>query len=121
MLLIRRAEGVPRPGFWSPPTGWVEPGESPAEAAVREAKEELGLEVSAEREVWHCHSDDGRLRIDWWQVTRLAGELRPDPAEVAAYRWVDAGAFFDLTPTFRQHHDFFRDRLPSLVGAPPAD
>ena len=46
MLMIRRAEGIPKAGFWSPPTGRVEPGESAAEAARREAREELGLAVT---------------------------------------------------------------------------
>jgi len=34
---------------WCLPCGWVEPNESPAEAAVREAREETGLEVHAQK------------------------------------------------------------------------
>ncbi len=41
ILLMRRADD----GLWCLPCGWVEPGESPEETAVREAKEETGLEV----------------------------------------------------------------------------
>jgi len=44
VLLIRRALG-PRKGFWSFPAGFVEFDERPAEAAVRECREETGLEV----------------------------------------------------------------------------
>jgi 8-oxo-dGTP pyrophosphatase MutT (NUDIX family) len=121
MLLIRRADGVPRPGYWSPPTGWVEPGESPAQAVEREAMEELGLRVRAEQPVWHCLSDTGELRIDWWRARRLAGRPQPNPAEVAAYRWVDANAYFQLAPTFSQHHPFFAHVLPALLALPRAD
>ncbi|HEX2589477.1 MAG TPA: NUDIX domain-containing protein [Gaiellales bacterium] len=42
VLLIRRADD----GRWAMPGGWVEPGETPAEAAVRETAEETGLTVS---------------------------------------------------------------------------
>jgi ADP-ribose pyrophosphatase YjhB (NUDIX family) len=34
---------------WTMPGGWVDPGESPSEAAVRETKEESGFDVSAVR------------------------------------------------------------------------
>lgn len=117
MLLIRRAEGVPRPGYWSPPTGWIEPGETPARAAEREALEELGVKVRARREVWRCRSDDDRLLIHWWQVERLQGALRPAPNEVAELRFVEAGAYFGLAPTFARHHLFFNDVLPGLLGS----
>jgi len=44
VLLVRRALG-PRKGFWSFPAGFVEFDEDPAEAAVRECREETGLEI----------------------------------------------------------------------------
>lgn len=36
-------------GTWSLPAGAIEPGENPAQAIVREAREETGLEVNPER------------------------------------------------------------------------
>jgi 8-oxo-dGTP diphosphatase len=44
VLLVRRAVN-PRQGTWSFPAGFVEFDEDPAEAAVRECREETGLEV----------------------------------------------------------------------------
>jgi ADP-ribose pyrophosphatase YjhB (NUDIX family) len=41
VLLVRRSDD----GLWCLPCGWVEPNESPEEAAVREVREETGLEV----------------------------------------------------------------------------
>lgn len=41
ILLMKRADD----GTWCIPSGFVEPGESPEAAAVREAKEETGLDV----------------------------------------------------------------------------
>ena len=44
ILLTRRA-WAPQQGRWSLPAGFVDYGESPAEAAVRECKEETGLDA----------------------------------------------------------------------------
>ena len=44
VLLVLRGH-PPAQGLWSLPGGRVEPGESPAEAAVREVREETGLEI----------------------------------------------------------------------------
>lgn len=47
-LLVRRADS----GEWSVVTGIVDPGEHPADAAVREAAEEAGVVAEVERLVW---------------------------------------------------------------------
>lgn len=44
LVLIRRSE-APLAGYWAPPAGYVECGESVAEAVVREAEEECGLRI----------------------------------------------------------------------------
>lgn len=118
VLLIRRAAGVPRPGVWSPPTGRVEPGESIVDAVVREAREELGITVSALREVWQCDTDDGRYRLHWWEVSRVDAQaaLRPDPAEVADTCWASSADWLALQPTFPQHRPFFEQVLPRLLA-----
>jgi ADP-ribose pyrophosphatase YjhB (NUDIX family) len=45
MLLMERSDGT----GWCMPCGWVEPNERPVDAAVRETREETGLEVAARR------------------------------------------------------------------------
>jgi len=47
LVLIRRTQ-APLAGYWSPPGGYVELGESVPEAVVREAREECGLTVALE-------------------------------------------------------------------------
>ena len=45
ILLMERVDG----SGWCLPCGWVEPNEKPSDAAVREVREETGLEVSVRR------------------------------------------------------------------------
>jgi 8-oxo-dGTP diphosphatase len=67
-LLIRDDEGrilLVKPTYkdgWDIPGGYVEPGESPAQAAAREAVEELGVAVPVGRLLivdWAPHPDEG--------------------------------------------------------------
>jgi ADP-ribose pyrophosphatase YjhB (NUDIX family) len=48
LLLIRRGT-PPYLGQWAPPGGYVEAGESPESAAVRELREEAGVELSRDQ------------------------------------------------------------------------
>lgn len=56
IVLIKRKNP---PGGWALPGGFVEYGESLETAAVREAKEETGLDVELLRQ-FHTYSDPGR-------------------------------------------------------------
>ena len=91
LLLVRRGQ-EPGRGLWSLPGGRCEPGEGAAETAVREVREETGLDVAAGPLV-------GRVEraglggvvyvIDDVACTVLGGELAPgDDADDV--RWVDA-------------------------------
>ena len=83
--------------LWLPPGGHVEPDEHPADAARREAAEELGIEpVFAQpgpafltvNRLWGPNNDS-HVDVSLWFV--LVGNremaLTPDPAEFAATRW----------------------------------
>jgi len=45
-LLLQQRAMEPRTGFWTFPGGFLEIGERPEDGAVREAKEEVGLDVT---------------------------------------------------------------------------
>jgi mutator protein MutT len=87
LLLIRRGRG-PAQGAWSVPGGRVEPGETLAEAVVREVAEETGLEcVCGELVGWVERIDDEHhfVILDF-RVTLLddrAPVAGDDAAEVA--------------------------------------
>jgi 8-oxo-dGTP pyrophosphatase MutT (NUDIX family) len=118
VLVIRRGPGVRNPGYWTPLSGRVEPGESQAEALVREVREEVGLGVTPVAKVWECDTHDGSFRLYWWTARLTAGgpghELVLDPAEVAEARWLRPAEFRRLAPTFAGDHEFFDQVLPGL-------
>jgi len=116
VLVIRRAQGVPFPGYWAPLSGRLEPGEQQAEALVREVREEVGLVVRAGRKVWECPSSDGVYRLHWWiaHLEDEAHDVVPDPREVGAYAWVEPAEFERLDPVFEADAVFFREIFPTL-------
>ena len=92
LLLIKRGH-EPGAGLWSLPGGRIEPGETDAEALVREMLEETGLTVEVGRLL-------GRVRrpglagdvidISDYAATVTGGTLRPGD-DAADARWVKPG------------------------------
>lgn len=104
LLFIRRGPSGPRPGYWSPPSGRIAPGEHPKEAVRREALEELGIEVEPLAEIWQSRSDDGRFRLRWWLVRSDASPRVASP-EVAELAWVAPSELWRLSPHFPEHEE----------------
>jgi ADP-ribose pyrophosphatase YjhB (NUDIX family) len=88
VLLTRREDFE----VWCLPGGTVDEGESLAEAATREAREETGLEVR----LGHLVGLYSRPRLGGYHTAALfsgsvvGGSLRPDPCEVVEVRWCSA-------------------------------
>jgi 8-oxo-dGTP pyrophosphatase MutT (NUDIX family) len=124
-LLVRRADGRPAAGYWTPVTGRVEPGESLAQALEREVREEVGLRVVAGRELHRCPTSDGRFLLVWLEASIDEGEaarrlvLQPD--EVAEAAWLLPQEAVLRAPMFEATRAFFeRLRSPDCdsEGAP---
>jgi 8-oxo-dGTP diphosphatase len=115
VLVIQRGPGVRMNGYWSPPTGRIEAGESQVQAVVREMREELGLEVRPLAKVWESQTDDGSFLLHWWLVEEDGHELRLNASEVSAAVWVNAEEFLKLEPTFRGGRDFFQSVVASIA------
>jgi 8-oxo-dGTP diphosphatase len=114
VLVIKRGPDVILPGFWCPPSGRIELGESQEQAVVREVAEELGLLAKAVAKVWECPTDDGHFTLHWWIAEVDTYDVRPAPAEVADVRWVTSDEFLALQPTFVGDREFFITVLPML-------
>lgn len=115
LLFIRRGRGVPRAGYWSPPSGRIEPGESAEQAVRREAREELGIEVEPVAELAESLSDDRRFRLRWW-LARPAATPQPTAAEVAEIAWVSLKEVAKLAPRFREHEEVLAHLAPRLTS-----
>lgn len=89
-LIGLRREGQPLAGYWEFPGGKVHPGETAADAAVRECLEETGLAVRVKSEypaVAHTYAH-GTLRLRFFacELTK-EGALESD----SRFRWVPRG------------------------------
>jgi ADP-ribose pyrophosphatase YjhB (NUDIX family) len=92
-LVIRRAR-QPRAGWWDLPGGFCDAFEHPADAAVREAREELGVDILLGDFVgmWigaYDFQDESLPVLDcFWLARIVAGEITVDPAEGSEYAWM---------------------------------
>lgn len=76
-LLGQRAPDTFYAGYWEFPGGKVEPGETPAQALVRELDEELGIRV-ARLNPWltrEHHYEHAHVRLHFFEVAEWRGEV----------------------------------------------
>lgn len=86
VLIGQRPAGVPLAGCWEFPGGKVRAEETPAAAAVRECREETGLDVAVRgmlAEVEHEYPH-GRLRLCFFSAVAVNTRTPPLPP----FRWV---------------------------------
>jgi putative (di)nucleoside polyphosphate hydrolase len=128
------AERCDTPGAWQMPQGGIEPGEAPADAALRELAEEIGTDhadlVAETREwlrydlpdhligtVWH-----GRWRGQQqkWFAAHFTGtdseiNLATAHPEFSAWRWVQPEQLVSLAVPFKR--DVYRAVITELLPA----
>ncbi|MCC6682580.1 MAG: NUDIX domain-containing protein [Phycisphaeraceae bacterium] len=101
-LLIRRGDKVLlSPGGVCFPGGGIEIGEAPEAAAVREIREELGVEVDLVKKVWDYDCPDRPLRLIGYLGSTATMNFKPDPYEVAELLWLSraqVAAYPDVIP-----------------------
>ena len=91
LLMIKRGH-EPGAGLWSIPGGRIEPGETDAEALVREMFEETGLAVEVGRLIGRVQRPGPNgtvIDIRDYAATVTGGTLRPGD-DAADARWVEA-------------------------------
>jgi mutator protein MutT len=87
--------------LWEFPGGKIEPGESPQQCAVRECREEIGVEVKAGETIEEVRHDYPELRVHLYFIKceLISGEPRPldcadltwaRPEEFSRFRFPEA-------------------------------
>ena len=106
VLLVRRADN----GMWAPVTGIVDPGEHPAQAAVREVREETGIECAVEELAWvnvtqpivHVNGDRAQYLDHTFRCRYVAGEPYPADDESTDARWFPVTGLPEMRPRLRE-------------------
>jgi 8-oxo-dGTP diphosphatase len=124
-ILLEKRKNSPGKGKWSVPGGLVELGERIEQAAIREVKEETGLDVYEPRLVDivdHISLDEsGKVKYHFVIVDYLVTVKGGKPkaaSDADALKWVSFNDVeeYDLTESFRRFFQGNRQRLenPSL-------
>lgn len=109
VLLVRRADN----GAWTPVTGIIDPGEDPADAAVRETLEEAAVHAVAERvalvrtlpPTTYANGDRSQYLDLVLRLRYVSGEPFPADGENTDARWFPLGALPDLSSSMRERID----------------
>lgn len=121
VLLGRRTDN----GAHTPITGIIDPREEPADAAVREALEEAGVVIRADRLAWihvipritYDNGDQTDYLDFTFRCTWISGEPHPVDGEMTDLHWfpIDSlDGLADLDPDMRE-------RIRRALAAGPAD
>lgn len=83
-------------GFLALPKGHIDPGETPEQAAIREVKEETGIDCKIIRSLcsqrYRFFDNEGipvEKVVEYYLMHEVSGNLKPQLSEVAGVLWVD--------------------------------
>lgn len=95
VLVQQRSEDGHLSGYWEFPGGKVEAGESPLAAAVREAREETGVNLQKTAPAWQVNLDyqypDRTVKLYFFCF-----QLAQKPESTAGIRWIEISQLSQL-------------------------
>ena len=114
VLLVHR----PRYGDWSFPKGGVNAGEPTEDAALREVREETGIECRIRRKLtvarYRYRTKRGAVRpkaVHYFLMEPVSGQITTDGDEVDLAEWLDIA-----DAEGRLSYDFDREMLAGLIN-----
>jgi ADP-ribose pyrophosphatase YjhB (NUDIX family) len=107
-IILMRRGFEPRRGHWSMPGGFVDLGESVADAAVREAQEELEIEIEIQHLIGvYSRAEDRTVVVVYAATTTGTPSLTEEALEVRAFAPIDIPwqdlAFWSDESALRDH------------------
>ena len=111
-----------RQGFWAGVGGWIDAGETPDEAIVREMREELGVDATVTRYyrpviAWNVAELEAPVSFLLFphRLALSSADFDPDPSEVTDVAWIapDLLGHLDMLPHTRRTYD---ERLPEWLA-----
>lgn len=92
LLIQRAADEAVLPGYWDIPGGTLEDGEDPAIGAIRETKEETGLDIQGPKLFFYTSNVDVQKNKQFIRllfVTQTNSEkVTLNPREHVSYEWI---------------------------------
>jgi ADP-ribose pyrophosphatase YjhB (NUDIX family) len=116
VLLVKRSDNH----AWTPVTGILEPGENPADCAVREVLEESGIHAVARGLAWvhvtrpvvHVNGDHAQYLDHVFRMEWVAGEPFPADDDSLEARWFNLTELPDISDDMRRRIDYANDDKP---------
>lgn len=88
-------------GQWNWPAGHMDTGETPEQAAAREAKEEVGLDVKLGRKLGEWVDEDGERKRVLFEATRTSAALSIQESEILGAAWLSKEQMENLRSSMR--------------------
>jgi len=113
VLLVRQSPGHPLAGQWTLPWGRVDAGESPMAAAIREVREEAGVEVTVDALIGIQELPEPQLGgvALVYLCAHIGGSVAPQDSETDAARYFSPSAFRTLDEIKEPWSDWLVQRV----------
>ena len=95
LLVEERQERVR--GLWNIPAGYADEDETSVEAAIRETKDEVGLDVEVDMEPFYVYENtEKQKQYMAYRVTKFSGDVVVQNSELLSAQWLDFSAIVTM-------------------------